>query len=107
MYYLSLNRAALILIPPQEALGLAEATVVQVFIKTSRDGIDNTNGPSINQLAMYYDIQVEVTQAIRNLVGYDLASPLTLPDEKIEIDGRNYILRGKRPGQSPTSSLDL
>ena len=32
MYYLSPNRAALIFVPPQEALGIQEPIVVQVVV---------------------------------------------------------------------------
>ncbi|KAG7085534.1 hypothetical protein E1B28_003092 [Marasmius oreades] len=99
MYYLSLNRAALIFIPPQEALNIAEATVIQVIIKSGKDlqhGPNNTDGPSIDMLAMYYDVQVEVTQAVRNLLVYDLALPLSFQGQKIDIDGRNYVLHGTR-----------
>ncbi|KAK1220304.1 hypothetical protein PQX77_016929 [Marasmius sp. AFHP31] len=109
MYYLSLNRAALIFVPPQEALGIQEPVVVQVIVSfaEAQNPFDtHTVLSSIDMLTYFYDIQVEVTQAVRNLVVYDLVTPLDLEDRNVDIDGQGYVLRGTKKKWRIAEQLD-
>ncbi|KAL0576009.1 hypothetical protein V5O48_005976 [Marasmius crinis-equi] len=109
MFYLSLNRAALILVPPQEVLEIQEPIVVQVIVKCGEDecGSDrHISLPTIDMIAKYYAIQVEVTQAVRNLVVYDLVTPVDLQDRTVDIDGVTFVLRGTKKLWQIADQLD-
>ncbi|KAK7047767.1 hypothetical protein VNI00_006095 [Paramarasmius palmivorus] len=120
MYSLSLNRAALLLIPPQAELGTEEPYVVQVIVKsTGGTHEDRTRRylntrhprssifPEPDVIAAYFFVQSEVTNAVRNLVIYDLVSSNPVPCEKqIIIKGNGYALHGAKKRWSIFDQVD-
>ncbi|ESK88639.1 hypothetical protein Moror_3080 [Moniliophthora roreri MCA 2997] len=98
MYTLSLDRAALLLIPPQSELGTSEPCAVQIMVKSRyKIGSEIKCNGSPDILAAYFFVQNDITKAVRNLVAYDLTASFPFPYErKVIIKGDGYALHGAK-----------
>ncbi|KIM91687.1 hypothetical protein PILCRDRAFT_810969 [Piloderma croceum F 1598] len=84
LYYLSLNKAVLLLFPSGDAS--SEPHVVQVIIKTS-------STPTVGVLTSFFLAQSDITKIIESLVGTHLTTPVP---REVVLEGRGYNIRGRR-----------
>ncbi|KAF9467852.1 hypothetical protein BDZ94DRAFT_1247888 [Collybia nuda] len=91
-YYLPLNKATLLFFPPQSDKmintgPLSMPWVVQVMIKQART-------EPIDEIAVFFRAQNEITSAIESVLVTDILAPL--PSNEVKLAGRGYSLHGVR-----------
>ncbi|KAJ4490620.1 hypothetical protein J3R30DRAFT_114838 [Lentinula aciculospora] len=92
MLRLNLNEVALLFIPKNTQLGIRDACVVQVIVRSI--GMAFNRSPSVDDCATFFCYADEISSVVQNVVLGHLACP-DIPANFV-LQGERYLLRANR-----------
>ncbi|KAJ3801896.1 hypothetical protein GGU11DRAFT_136837 [Lentinula aff. detonsa] len=91
-FRLNLNEVAILYVPKNTQLGIKDACVVQVIVRSI--GMPFNRSPSVDDRATFYCYADEISKVVQNVVLGHLTCP-NLPIDLV-VQGEKYILRANR-----------